>query len=132
MDFDRDIDDSPLCARDNSADGDAMMDTVGANGIDDSFDTDSNGVCDNSSEGGAVIDFDMDSDADGDTDRDSGFDSEKEVRFACFVTDDETVRNVGDRDTDNECETDMDVVFDNDIEATACFETDADSDKGVA
>ena len=25
----------------------------------------------------------------------------------------------------------MDVVFDNDIEGTACFETDADSDKGV-
>ena len=38
---------------------------------------------------------------------------------------------MGDRDTDNECEADMDVVFDNDIEGTACFETDVDSDKGL-
>ena len=130
MDFEGDIDDSPECARDNGADFDANMDTVGTKGIDDSFDTDRGGVSNNPSEGKTVIVFNVDSDVDGDTDRYSGFDSEKEGTFACFRADHETVRNVGDRDADNECETDMDVVFDNDIEDTACFETDADSDRG--
>ena len=131
MDFDADIDDSLECTRGNDADGNGNMDVVGTNGIDNSFDTDTAGVCDNNSEGDTVIDFNMDSDADGDTGRDSGCDSEKEVRFAGFRTDGEPVRNVGDRDTDNDCETDMDVVFDNDIEGTVCFETDVDSDKGL-
>ena len=107
------------------------MDAVGTNGIDDSFDTHADGVCDSSTEGKTVFDFNVDSDAVVDTDRDSGFDSEKEGTFACFRPDHETVRNVGDMDTDNECETDMDVVFDNDTEGIACFETNADSDKGV-
>ena len=131
MDFEGDIDDSPECARDNGADGDANMDAVDTNGIDDSFDSDRGGVSNNPSEGKTVIVFNVDSDVDGDTDRYSGFDSEKEGTFACFRADHETVRIVGDRDTDNECETDMDVVFNNDIEGTACFETDAESDKGV-
>ena len=130
-DFEGDIDDSPECARNNGADGDANMDAVDTNGIDDSFDTHTDGVFDNSADGKTIIDFDEESDADGDTDRDSSFDSEKEGTFAGFKADHETVRNVGDRDTDNECETDMDVVFDNNIEGTACFETDADSDRGV-
>ena len=107
------------------------MDAVGDNGIDDSFDTDTDNVFDNSREGRTVIDFNVDSDADVDTDGDSGSDSEREGRFAGFSADDETVRNVGDKDTYNKCETDMDVLFDNDIEGTACFETDADSDNGV-
>ena len=107
------------------------MDAVGTNGIDDSFDSDRDGVSKNRSVGKTVIVFNVDSDVDVDTDRYSGFDSEKEGRFACFRADDETVRNVGDRDIENECETDMDVVFDNDIEGTACFETNADSDSGV-
>ena len=131
IEFEGNIDDSSECARDNGADGDANMDAVSTNGIDDSFDTDTDGVCDNSGEGRTVIDFNVDSDADVDTDGDSGFDSEKEGRFGSFSADDETVRNVCDKDTDNECETAMDVLFDNDIEDTACFETDADSDKGV-
>ena len=131
MDFEGDIDDSPECARDNGADGDANMDAVGTNGIDDSFDSDRGGVSNNPSEGKTLIVFNVDSDVDGDTDRDCGFDSEKDGTFACFRADHETVRNVGDGDADNECETDVDVVFDNDIEGTACFETDADSDKGV-
>ena len=131
MDFEGDIDDRPECARDNGADGDANMDAVDTNGIDDSFDSDRGGVSNNPSEGKTVIVFNVDSDVDGDTDRYSGFDSEKEGTFACFRADHETVRIVGDRDTDNECETDMDVVFNNDIEGTACFETDAESDKGV-
>ena len=131
INFEGNIDDSSECARDNGADGDANMDSVSTNGIDDSFDTDTDGVCDNSGEGRTVIDFNMDSDADVDTDGDSGSDSEREGRFAGFSADDETVRNVGDKDTYNKCETDMDVLFDNDIEGTACFETDADSDNGV-
>ena len=129
--FEGDIDDSPKCARDNGADGDANMDAVDTNGIDDSFDTDTDGVFDNSTEGKTIIDFNEESDADDDTDRDSGFDSKTEGRFAGFRADDKTIRNVSDRDTDNECETDVDVVFDNDIEGTACFETDADSDRGA-
>ena len=131
MDFEGDIDDSPECVRDNGADGDANMDAVGTNGVDDSFDSDRDGVSKNRSVGKTVIVFNVDSDVDVDTDRFSGFDSEKEGRFACFRADDETVRNVSDRDIENECETDMDVVFDNDIEGTACFETNADSDRGV-
>ena len=131
IDFEGDIDDSPKCARDNGAEGDANVDAVNINGIDDNFDTHIDGVFDNSADGKTIIDFDEESDADGDTDRDSSFDSEKEGTFAGFKADHETVRNVGDRDTDNECETDMDVVFDNNIEGTACFETDADSDRGV-
>ena len=131
INFEGNIDDSSECARDNGADGDANMDSVSTNGIDDSFDTDTDGVCDNSGEGRTVIDFNMDSDADVDTDGDSGSDSERGGRFAGFNADDETVRNVGDKDTDNKCETDMDVLFDNGIEGTACFETDADSDNGV-
>ena len=131
VDFDGDIDDSPECARDNGADGDANMDAVGTNGIDDNFDTDTDGVFDDCAEGKTILDFNEESDADGDTDRDSGFDSENEGTFFGFRADDEAVRNVSDRDTDNECETDMYVVFDNDIEGTACFETDADSDRGV-
>ena len=107
------------------------MDAVSTNGIDDGFDPDTDGVCDNSGEGRTVIDFNVDSDADVDTEGDSGFESEKEGRFGGFSTNDETVRNVGDKDTDNKCETDMDVLFDDDIEGTACFETDADSGKGV-
>ena len=107
------------------------MDAVSTNGIDDSFDTDTDGVCDNSGEGRTVIDFNVDWDENVDTDEDSGFDSEKEGRFAGFSTNDETVRNVGDKDTDNECKTDMDVLFDDDIEGTACFKTDAYSGKGV-
>ena len=131
IDFEGDIDDSPECARDNGADGDANMDAVGTNGIDDSFDTHADGICDSSTEGKTVIDFNTDSDAVVDTDMDSGFDSKNEGTFACFRADHETVRNVGDKDTDNECETDIDVVFDNDTEGIACFETDAESDKGV-
>ena len=111
IDFEGDIDDSPECARDNGADGDANMDAVDTNDIDDNFDTDADGVFDNSAEGKTIIDFNEESDADDDTDRDSGSDSETEGRFAGFRADDKTIRNVSDRDTDNECETDVDVVL---------------------
>ena len=104
-----------------------VIETKGAVNLDANIVIELDVVGDSTDNFGAAIDVDFDSD----TDRDSGCESEKEVRLAGFVTDDETVRNVGDRDTDNECETDIDVVFDNDIEGTACFETDADSDKGL-
>ena len=60
INFEGNIDDCSECARDNGADGDANMDAVSTNDIDDSFETDTDGVCDNNGEGRTVIDFNVD------------------------------------------------------------------------